>query len=216
MALRFQLAGRDVANLDLGPGTIDGTSDITIDGLLTWNTSGGFCGPGMVNANGDVLVKEATGEKWLSACVFNNAGTAIFLGQFTMSSSAVFNNLSTGVIDIQIDGIPISGLLQTLDNAGTMVKSAGTGVATIIVPTTNTGTVEVQAGGVSFNTSYSGYYIQTAGKTVLNGGDILMSGPAPLQINGGLLTGTGTITGTVVNAGGLVDLPMGTLTIDGS
>ena len=69
---------------------------------------------------------------------------------------------------------------------------------------------------MSFNTNYSGYYVQTAGKTVLNGGDLLMSGPAPLQINGGLLTGTGTITGTVVNAGGLVDLPMGTLIIDGS
>ncbi|UCE61981.1 MAG: hypothetical protein JSU63_09675, partial [Phycisphaerales bacterium] len=78
--------------------------DITIDGLLTWNTAGGFSGPGTVNANGGVLVNPGGGEKTLRDCVFNNAGTATLLGAFSLASgTVVFNNLATGVIDIQAD-----------------------------------------------------------------------------------------------------------------
>ena len=44
----------------------------------------------------------------------------------------------------------------------------------------------------------------------------LSTGVIDIHIDGGLLTGTGTITGTLVSAGGLVDLPMGTLLINGN
>ncbi|UCE61086.1 MAG: hypothetical protein JSU63_04915 [Phycisphaerales bacterium] len=192
-----------VTTLNLGPGSITCPSTITIDGLLTWNTAGHFSGPGTINANGDVLVNPAGGEKTLRDCVFNNAGTATLLGQFTMAhGTVVFNNLATGVIDIQADsgssGSIISGLGQTLNNAGTLVKSAGAGMSTIAVPTTNTGTVEIKTGVLRFYTHYSGYYTQTAGQTILNGGDLFMMGPAPVSIIGGLLTGDGTITGNVI------------------
>ncbi|UCE61926.1 MAG: hypothetical protein JSU63_09365, partial [Phycisphaerales bacterium] len=87
--------------------------------LLTWNASGHFSGPGTINANGDVLVGPGGGEKTLRDCVFNNAGTATLLGGFNMPhGTVVFNNLATGVIDIQADsgssGSIISGLGQTL------------------------------------------------------------------------------------------------------
>jgi hypothetical protein len=209
-----------VTTLNLGPGSITGPSTVTIDGLLTWS-SGSFYGPGTINADGDVLVNSA-GTRWIRECVFNSAGTATLLGRIDMSDSAVFNNLDTGVMDIQGDGsgsgYVINGVGQTLNNAGTMVKSTGTGIRTITVPTTNTGTVEVQAGTLRFYTHSGGYYNQTAGQTVLNGGDLFMWGPASLQVNGGLLTGAGTITGNVLNTGGSAapGLSAGVLDIDGN
>ncbi len=193
-----------VTNLILGPGTIAGPSDITIDGLLTWNGGGYFNGPGTINADGDVLVNAATNQRMLANCVLNNAGTATLLGGFNRTGSAVLNNLETGVIDIRADGGIIYGYGLPLNNAGTMVKSAGTGTSTIQAAMNNTGTIEVQTGVLSFYTGYGGSYVQTAGQTVLNGGDLHMSGPASLQINGGLLTGMGTITGNVVNSAGTV------------
>jgi len=193
----------EFTNLTFGPGTIAGSSDIRITGLLTWNASGGFSGPGTVYADGDVVIGPGGGEKWLRDCTFNNAGTATFLGAFSLSSgTVVVNNLATGVMDIQVDGGAISGLRQTFNNAGLVVKSAGTGETTIQTPTTNTGTIEVRSGVLKFYTYYNGYYTQTAGQTVLNGGNVLMFGPAPLRIEGGVLTGAGTITGNVAIAGG--------------
>ena len=76
----------------------------------------------------------------------------------------------------------------------------------------NAGTVTVGSG-----TSLSvGSYTQTAGSTVLSGGTI--SG-GTLSINGGSLTGTGTINATVTNGGQVIPGGTGiagTLTIDGS
>src|SRR6185437_11066960 len=85
----------------------------------------------------------------------------------------------------------------------------------------NSGLLEVRAGTLSFG----GGFTQTAGETVLNdpasnGGAIASS--SALAIQGGRLSGHGTITGVVNNTGGTVgpgysqlDLP-GTLTITGN
>ncbi|UCC30706.1 MAG: hypothetical protein JSU86_00210 [Phycisphaerales bacterium] len=210
-----------VTNLILSRGTIQTPNSITITGLTTWNGGGHFdgAGTGTVNAEGDVLVNYSGDEKSLRYCTFNNTATATLLGGFNMPyGTVVFNNLATGVIDIQFDGGVISGLHQTLNNAGTMVKSAGAGTSTISAPTNNTGTVEVQTGVLEFYTHYDGHYVQTAGRTVLNGGDLNMFGPAPVYITGGLLTGAGAITGNVLNSSGTTapGLSTGVLDIDGA
>jgi hypothetical protein len=206
-----------VTNLIIGPGTIQGVSDITLNGLTTWNAGGDFGGTGTVNANGDVLINPNGDQKTLNNCTFNNAATATFLGGFGRSS-AVVNNLATGVMDIQADVGVLSGYAQPLNNAGTIVKSAGIGTSTIQATMNNTGTVEVRTGVLKFYAGYGGSYVQTAGQTVLNGGDVLMSGPASLQINGGLLSGAGTVTGNVINAAGSVEpgLPVGALVVVGN
>ncbi|UCG16914.1 MAG: S-layer family protein [Phycisphaerales bacterium] len=206
-----------VTNLILGPGKIQGPGPITISGLTTWNAGGEFYGPGTINADGDVLVNPNGDQKVLRDCVFNNAGTATFLGGFNRPTPAVFNNLATGVVDIQFDGGAILGYAQPLNNAGTIVKSAGTGTSTIQAAAINTGTVEVQTGVLRFYTGYGGSCVQTAGQTVLNGGDLRID-PGSMQINGGLLTGAGTITGNVLNVGGTTapGLSVGVIDIDGS
>ena len=204
-------------NLLIGPGSITGPGDITVNGLMTWNGGGSIVGPGTINVDGDLLVNAGGSQKMLSNRTLNNAATATFLGGFGRSS-AVVNNLPTGVMDFQADVGVLTGYAQPLNNAGTMVKSAGPGTSTIHAAMNNTGTVEVQTGVLSFYTGYGGSYVQTAGQTVLNGGDLLMSGPASLQINGGLLTGAGTVTGNVVNSAGTLapGLPIGQMNIVGT
>ncbi len=206
----------EIANLTIGSGYLQGPSPVTISGLLTWNAGGRLYGTGTINADGDVLVNVNGDEKSLRNCVFNNAGTATFLGGFNRTAPAEVNNLETGVIDIQADVTVIGGSGLPLNNAGTLVKSAGAGTSTIQAAATNTGTIEVQTGVLRFYTGYGGSFVQTAGQTVLNGGGLQFD-PGAMQISGGLLTGAGTVTGNVVNSAGTLapGLPIGQIDIIG-
>ncbi|UCE61087.1 MAG: hypothetical protein JSU63_04920, partial [Phycisphaerales bacterium] len=208
-----------VTNLIIGPGAIRGPSTVTVSTLLTWGGSYGttsFIGPGVLNVNGDMTIESGGSIKRLDNRVLNNAGTATFLSRLRVDGSAAFNNLPSGVMDIQFDGELIDG---TVNNAGTMVKSAGTGTSTVRAHASNTGTVEVQAGVLELHTRYGSYYVQNAGQTRLNGGDLAFTKYGdPFDLQGGLLTGEGTITGDVANAGGSVEpgLSIGQLVIDGA
>ena len=204
--------------LTLGPGLLTGPSEITVNGLLTWNAAGGFEGPGVINANGGLVIGSGAGEKNLWHRVMNNAGYCTVLGPFVMNyDDSMFNNLAGAVLDIQMD--PGGDVINygTLNNAGTLVKTAGAGTTTIGSYVRNTGTVEVKTGVLEFYTFGGLDYVQSAGQTILNGGDLSMFGPAPLAINGGVLTGQGTITGNVNVDGGTVapGLAAGTLFING-
>ncbi len=207
-----------VTNLIIGPGSIAGPSQITVSGLLTWNSSGSIVGPGTINADGGLLVTAGSGERTLNNRILDNAATATFQGCLSLSGTATFNNLPGAVMDIQFDSGASVINWGTLSNAGTLVKSAGTGTSHINAKVTNTGTVEVQTGTLQFNTNYGNFYTQAAGQTVLNNGNLAVPSPGVLQMNGGLLTGTGTVSGCVVNAGGTLapGLSIGQLTIAGT
>jgi len=210
-----------VTNLVIGPGTIQGPSTVSVSTHLTWGGSSGsasFKGPGVVYVDGDMTI-EATSTNYLQNCVLNNAGHTTFLGRLSLSSSAVFNNLASGVMDIRHDGdvFPLDAS-SSFDNAGTLVKSAGVGTSTIAVDFSNSGIVEVQSGVLEFRGYTLGQQTQTAGRTVLNGGDLAFTNGEPYDMQGGLLAGVGTITGNVANAGGRVEpgLSVGRLDLDGA
>jgi len=210
-----------VTNLVIGPGTIQGPSTVSVSTHLTWGGSSGsasFKGPGVVNVDGDMTIA-ASSTNYLQNRVLNNAGHTTFLGRLSLASSAVFNNLASGVIDIQNDGdvFPLDAS-SSFNNAGMLVKSAGVGTSTIAVDFSNSGIVEVQSGVLEFRGYTLAQQTQTAGRTVLNGGDLAFTNGAPYDIQGGQLTGAGTITGNVVNAGGRVEpgLSIGRLVIDGT
>jgi VCBS repeat-containing protein len=115
----------------------------------------------------------------------------------------VINNLAGAVFDVQGDQIfkHRSGFpATTINNAGTFRKSAGSGTASIAAVFNNTGTVEVLTGTLSFPQFP---YTQTAGATVLNGGNLTST--QTLNIQGGILAGVGTVSGNVNNAGGQVN-----------
>jgi len=113
----------------------------------------------------------------------------------------VFNNLAGAVFDVQVDELMAGtfggGPIAEFNNAGTLRKSAGVGVSVIQMALNNTGTVEVQSGTLAF---FSGY-TQTAGSTILNGGDL--ESTTALDIQGGSLSGDGTIFASVSNGGQL-------------
>jgi hypothetical protein len=97
------------------------------------------------------------------------------------------------------------------NNAGTFSCSTASNVA-INIPFSNSGTVNLSRGSLGFNSATNsgtvavasgaalgiGTYTQTAGATILNGGTI---NGGSLGINGGVLTGTGTINANVTNGG---------------
>ena len=81
------------------------------------------------------------------------------------------------------------------NNAGIFRKSTGDGTTTIDVAFNNTGTADAQAGTLSFTRGFT----QTAGATVLSGGGLVST--TTLDIQGGSLSGSGTVTGDVSSAG---------------
>ncbi len=122
----------------------------------------------------------------------------------------MFNN--TGVFDLQND-VPIfwNGGNPRFENAGRFTKSGGTGTAVIRVLFNNSGTVEVESGTLHFAAAYT----QTAGATILNGGNIATT-PA-LQIQGGVLAGDGSISGNVASSGTVSPgLSLGTINVTGT
>jgi hypothetical protein len=97
-------------------------------------------------------------------------------------------------------------------NTGTFQKTAGAGSTTVTWPFTNAGLVKVQTGTLSLTDAA----VQTAGSTLLNGGNLTVS--QPFQLQGGTLAGINTVTGSVTNSGGVVSpgLSPGHLSISGS
>ena len=113
----------------------------------------------------------------------------------------------------------ISGT-NTIVNTGTLRKTTTTNFA-IAINTTNSGLIEVQNGTLSVNN-----LTQTAGETRIHRGANL-SVSNPLAMQGGKLTGAGTLSGALNNTAGTIapgiddpdqpDLnPLGILTINGN
>ena len=83
----------------------------------------------------------------------------------------------------------------SFNNAGTFTKITAAGTSYANVAFNNTGTVNANSGTLTFN----GVFTQTAGHTVLNGGNLATN--STLNIQGGTLKGSGTITGGISNGG---------------
>ena len=97
-------------------------------------------------------------------------------------------------------------------NAG-LFRVIGAPATTVIwAPFMNGGVVEVQSGTLSFA---GPGFSQTSGTTYLNGGNIAST--PPLQIMGGVMNGSGLISGSLTNAGLLhPGSPVGQITIGGA
>jgi hypothetical protein len=179
--------------LTFSGGTLIGNGTVTANGLFTW-TGATMSGSGRTVANGGLLIGGG-GIKTLSGRTLDNAGAGTWTnaGVLSFNSGAVFNNLTGATFDIQNDeNTSGSGVFN---NAGTLIKSAGPGTFGIHNPFNNSGTVNVSSGTLSFFNGYT----QSAGATILGGGNI--AGGGTLNIQGGSLSGPGTITGNVTNAG---------------
>lgn len=124
-------------------------------------------------------------------------------------------NLPGATYDLEDDGSFSGGnfgIWGVFENRGLFRKSGGGGVSMLEGNHFDNygGTIEVDTGAVQF-----AYFIQTNGITRLAGGNIT---GATFYFNGGLLTGSGSVTGNVVNAGATLSpgTGLGTMNIVGN
>lgn len=181
-------------------GTLSGVGNLEVRGELNW-AGGTMSGSGTTTvADTGELNMNGASSKTLSSSrhlVNNGMGTWTGTGTWFLNSSSQFTTGATGVFDIQNNAsISLSTTPNAaISNQGMFLKSAGGSTTSIVsnVPFTNSGTLEVQSGTISF-----GSFTQTAGVTVLNGGSI--SSGATLNMNGGSVSGSGSVSANVSNA----------------
>jgi hypothetical protein len=179
-------------------GTLAGTGALTANGTFNWsgglmtgaaptNLNGPFNLGGLPGINGGRTLNNANTANWTAG-----AGQGLWTG-----TGSIINN--TGIWDAQVDGGAIVnhyGGAATFNNSGTFKKSASTGTTSVSVTFTNTGTVDVQSGTLNMSSSS---YTQTAGTTRVTGGAFTSS--TTISIQGGVLAGSGTVTGPVIVSG---------------
>jgi hypothetical protein len=206
-------------------------------GLVTF--SGGSLG---VAPNAGILALVVTNFTWSAGTLqangavtvpaggFLNLGgnTAKFLRQATLNNYGAATWTGTGAVLGDLGGALVNyGSFEAQNNAsfapytaagtfrfynlGQFVKSVGTGITGFTNAFLNSGSFVVKSGTARFNSSY----VQDAGSTELAGGNLSTS--TTISIEKGSLSGHGTISGSVANAGDLYPgSTNGVLTITGN
>lgn len=183
------------AALTISGGTLAGAGTVTVGGMLTW-TGGGMSGTGSTAASGGIVIS-GSGGKALTQRTLNSPGRTTWTGgDVAFNNGAVFNNQAGATFDAQTDRFLFwnLGTAPAFNNAGSFVKSAGTGQTPVTVPFNNSGDLDLQTGTLQFSSSFT----QTAGSTLLNGGTLRSASPLTLQ--GGSLRGNGSVIANVLNS----------------
>jgi hypothetical protein len=183
----------DVQTFTLSAGLLTGAGDLTVEASLLW-AGGAMSGPGHTILNGTA---EFGGFPFrsplLSGRLLDNFGTAVVDNAITLglSNSAVFNNQAGATLTLQGTG-SLGGSFATgnINNAGLLLKTGAGTQATVSVPMTNSGTVEIVGGVLHIDGSYTqtGAGSLTVHLAGLNAG----SQYGQLQVNG-LATLGGTL-----------------------
>jgi hypothetical protein len=189
------------ATFTIAAGNLQGSGTFTVTGTLDWT------GGSINNANGIVsipvgatLLLEGNADKSFSGGTLNLAGTTTWKdsGNFNLGGSGTINNLAGATFTIQ-NGQTLGG--GHFNNAGALIKSdTGMTKVSTFITFINTGTIDVQAGDLNF----AGSWVQNAGATTIEAGATLEVGSfigGSLSLNGGTLSGTGTLSGDLNNAG---------------
>ena len=211
--------GGTITNLTIDGATLAGTNIVT--GTFNWDNGTIFDGPLTVAAKGVLNI---------------NGNTTLYL-QSPLTNAGTVNWAGTGGLDIQYGGsdsglvVNVTGALWNIENdesiydnispgayfqnAGTLEKSAGTGMTYIYIPVINSGSVTALQGTLNLFgggmvagtfTAGSGATIDFASGGFTNSGPVSINGPGTVQLTGGALT---LLTDTITNlplTGGTVNL----------
>jgi hypothetical protein len=200
-----------LTNVTISGGLLNGNGNLNISGLLTW--SGGIMGGGgATNANGPMLMDNASAVQIADTRTINLTGAATVTGGggFSNSAGATFNNLSGSTFTVQSAADFMGG---SFNNAGTVTVSSGifelngvgihSGSFTVAAPAT----LQLQ-----------GSHTLTPGAAVTAEGTVAFAGDGTTTFNGGTYNVTGTTNvsgGTTTFNAGVVMTAVGTLTISG-
>ena len=207
-------------NLNIASGTGDwtqsggalagsGTVTVASGRSYTW-TNGAMAGTGQtVIAAGGTLTINA-GLAGVQRPITVNGTGSWAAGRLDFNAAGAITNYGTFTTTTD-NSCQIVGGTPAFNNAGTFTKSTATGISAFEIPFNNTGTINASSGTLTFDNVFT----QTAGFTILNGGSV--SSANGLNIQGGTLKGTGTITGNVFNGSTVAPgLSPGTLTVNGN
>ena len=143
-------------------GALDTANTLTVNGTFNWNGNGSITNSTINIPIGSQLnIVGNSGSHLLDAGSISNAGAMTLTGSLTTRYGATISNLSTGSIDIQGDyqlGWDGNGAVGTISNAGSIIKSSGTGSATLGNGSTfnDSSTIESQAGTIYLNSAVTG------------------------------------------------------------
>ena len=150
------------------------------------------------------LSGSGSGSADFVARAFDNQGQLVFNDAATLVSGGVSND--TGAL-LTVEGdsaiMPSAGAQPRLENAGT-VRKLGAETAEIGLEWVNTGQLSLDSGTLEMREPAGKDTTQLDGRTTLNGGDLSVVNddamPGQLNLQGGVLAGSGTINGNVTNA----------------
>ncbi len=194
-------------------GTLTGSANVSTSAAGTFNWRGQMLGTGQTNIPAGATLNIDGSQPRLGRAL-NNSGTANYnVGTSMNFVNGTFNNLAGATLDLKVDKqIFRSAGTGVINNAGLLVKTAGAGETHLNVAVANTGTVESRAGTLRVGGQS---YVQTAGSTLLNGGQL--ASDALFDLQGGELRGAGTFTGNLRNGGTVrPGLSPGCLTVAGN
>jgi cell division septation protein DedD len=187
----------------LSGGALGGGDAFTATGSFTWS-GGTMAGTGTtVIGAGATLLITGSSSIYLNTRTLTNQGSVVWNGSNDLweQGTALFNNAGTMTIQnnqsLRIyNWDPIVGVM----NSGTVIKTGATGTTTIGVPFSNSGTVGVESGAVSFSsngTDTGSFYVAGAGTLNFTGGARTLQAASSVS-------GAGTVgcAGATVNVGG--------------
>ncbi len=200
-----------VQTLTQSGGILAGSDTVEVSGLTTWS-GGTMAGPGETRANGGMALGGTLTKVLNSGRTLETDGATTWTGTGAFQINASSSVINSGTWNVQNDiTITTAGASGNYTNQGILRKSAGSGTSGFGVPFLNTGMLEALSGTLRFNMAFT----QTSGSSILNGGSLFTT--TTLAFQGGLLGGTGTVTGSVTSSGEVgPGLSPGAITIAGS
>lgn len=209
-------------------GTIHTSGTFSNTGTLTLFTAAEVRNTGTMSNSGVITMDQAPGV--INSGTFTNSGTIKGIDASAVKNLVGGQMTNTGTVSIPVlinDGTltntnsltitqPDPGILR---NTGSLANAAGGTLTVVGAFFTNSGTLTNNGTLLTFNNQNRAPYTQTAGQTINNGTFTLAD---PVKIQGGSLSGLGTITtptltlstGATLSPG--TDSTLGTLTLNGN
>ncbi|HEY7119160.1 MAG TPA: hypothetical protein VH475_21400 [Tepidisphaeraceae bacterium] len=212
-------ASYSIGGLALGGGTVGGTNDLVVNGLLSWS-SGSLVDAGTTRAAAAIVFSGASDKVLGGGRMLINDGTATWVaGAIVAADGATIVN--NGTFASGFDGdLRSTGTASLFLNAGTFRKTGGAGTnggaTTIGAVFNNSGTVQVQVGQlalVSGGSATGGQFDISANARLIIANDYTLDAASRISGSGSVVFagGVNTIAGTY-DVSGLTGVIGGTTT----